>query len=114
MAGTEDQDDKISTTYGADLVYGGWGPDELQADQSAAGPTRGSDQLVDWVGNHNVYYVCQGAYGAGRTLRQSSPNMMELLTDLVPASGGTALSTVDSGGWLDLGVTGPLSPFVRR
>ena len=73
VAGLEDRDNRISTTNGADLVYGGWGPDELQADQGGAGPQPGSDQLIDWVGNHNVYYVCNGAYGAGRTHPREQP-----------------------------------------
>ena len=76
-----------STTNGADLVYGGWGPDELQADQGGAGPQAGSDQLIDWVGNHNVYFVCNGAYGAGRTIRESSPDMMTLLATWRPRPG---------------------------
>ncbi|GAA2114818.1 hypothetical protein GCM10009843_03560 [Nocardioides bigeumensis] len=104
VAGIEDRDSKLSTTNGADLIYGGWGPDELQADQGAAGPTPGSDQLLDWVGNHNVYYVCQGAYGAGRTIRESSPDVMLLLSDVATAAGATALTTKASGGWFDLGM----------
>ncbi len=104
IAGVEDRDNRISTTNGADLVYGGWGPDELQADQGGAGPTAGSDQLIDWVGNHNVYYVCNGAYGAGRTIRESSPDLMTLLGDVATAAGATALTTASSGGWFDLGL----------
>jgi Ca2+-binding RTX toxin-like protein len=104
VIGLEDRDNRISTTNGPDLVYGGWGPDELQADQGDAGPTPGSDQLLDWVGNHNVYYVCNGAYGAGRTIRESSPDLMTLLTDVATAGGATALTTSSSGGWFDLGM----------
>jgi Ca2+-binding RTX toxin-like protein len=104
VAADEDKDDDAATTNGADLIYGGWGSDELQADVGGAGRNAESDQLIDWVGNHNLYYVCGGAYGAGRVLRQSSPDVMALLTDLVEAAGGTQLSTPDSGGWLDLGL----------
>ena len=104
VAGLEDRDNRVSTTNGSDLIYGGWGPDELQADQGGAGPTPGSDQLLDWVGNHNVYYVCNGAYGAGRTIRQSSPDLMTLLADVATAGGATALTTGSSGGWFDLGL----------
>ena len=104
VAGEEDKDDDAGTTNGADLIYGGWGSDELQADEGGAGRNAESDQLIDWVGNHNLYYVCGGAYGAGRVLRQSSPDVMALLTDLVEAAGGTQLSMRDSGGWLDLGL----------
>jgi hypothetical protein len=104
VAAVEDADGDRATTNGSDLVYGGWGSDELQADEGGAGPAGDPDQLIDWVGNHNLYYVCAGAYGAGLVLRQSSPDTMQLLSDLVAAAGGTALSTTNSGGWLDLGL----------
>ncbi|HET6627194.1 MAG TPA: hypothetical protein VFG63_12470 [Nocardioidaceae bacterium] len=104
VAGDEDTDDDPATVNGADLVYGGWGPDEMQADQGGAGPQPGSDHLVDWVGIHNVYYVCDGPYGAGRILRQSSPAVMSALTELVVAAGGTDVDRTGSAGWLDLGL----------
>jgi Ca2+-binding RTX toxin-like protein len=104
VAGQEDLDNRISTTNGADLIYGGWGADELQADQGGAGPQPGSDQLLDWVGNHNVYYVCNGAYGAGKVLRQSSPDVMDVLTQLVTAAGDQEVGSAGSGGFLDLGL----------
>ena len=104
VAGVEDTDNRVSTTNGDDLVYGGWGADILQADQGGAGRQPGSDQLVDWVGNHNLYLVCDGPYGAGRVLRSSSPDVQQLLEDLVVAAGGTAVTTKDSGAWLDLGM----------
>lgn len=104
VAGIEDTDGLAATTNGADLIYGGWGPDELQADQGAGGPQPFSDHLVDWVGVHNVYYVCEGAYGAGRVIRQSSPTLMSLLTELVLASGGTDVEVEGSGAWYDFGL----------
>lgn len=99
-----DRDGKQATANGADLVYGGWGPDELQADQGGAGRQPGTDVLVDWVGVHNIYYVCGGAYGAGRIVRESSPTMMSVLEGLTRAAGGLDVETADSGGWWDLGL----------
>ena len=104
VAGLEDRDNVQSTLNGDDFIYGGWGPDELQADQGGAGGQPGSDHLVDWVGAHNVYYVCAGPYGAGRVIRQSSPDLVTMLNELVKAAGGTALTTKESGGWFDLGL----------
>ena len=101
----EDDDGSRATTNGDDLIHGGWGPDELQADEGAAGRTSTTtDQLVDWTGPHNVYYVCGGAYGAGRVVRQSSPAMMELLADLAQPAGARELGQQGSGGWYDLGL----------
>ncbi len=104
VAGAEDTDDKASTTNGADLAYGGWGADTMQADQGGAGRQPGSDQLVDWVGNHNLYLVCNGAYGAGYVQRQSSPDMESLLSTLVTAAGGTDVATAESAAFYDLGL----------
>ncbi len=104
VAGAEDTDDRASTTNGPDLVYGGWGADVMQADQGGAGRQPGSDQLVDWVGNHNLYLVCNGAYGAGYVVRQSSPDMESLLSALVVAAGGKDVATADSAAWYDLGL----------
>jgi len=100
----EDTDNKVSTTNGADIVYGGWGVDEMQADQGGAGRQPGSDQLIDWVGNHNLYYVCDGPYGAGRVLRNSSPDTEGLLGALITALGDTDVATSGSGGFSDLGL----------
>ncbi|HYH34661.1 MAG TPA: calcium-binding protein [Nocardioides sp.] len=104
--GSEDSDGRTATHNGADLVYGGYGPDELQADVGGAGRAPGSDHLVDWVGAHNVYYVCEGAYGAGRIIRESSPAMMDLLVGLAEAAGAREVEEQSSGGWYDLGLVG--------
>ncbi len=100
----EDGDGTELTSNGADLVYGGWGPDESQADVGATGQQPASDVLVDWVGAHNVYYVCDGAYGAGRVIRQSSPALQDLMVTLTRASGSQEITQRDSGGWFDLGM----------
>ena len=98
VRGIEDRDAVATTTNGPDLVYGGWGADELQGDEGAAGRTATtSDQLVDWVGAHNVYYVCGGAYGLGKIVRESSPAMMDLLTRLAEAMGAKETGTTGSG-----------------
>jgi len=100
-----DSDNDVATTNGADLVYGGWGADELQVDVGGAGKTdTNSDHVVDWVGVHNVYYVCGGAYGAGRVVRQQSPAMIDLLKQMVLAAGDRDIATSGSGGWYDLGL----------
>ena len=104
LRGVADTDNLASTSNGADLAYGGWGIDEMQADQGGAGRQAGSDQLVDWVGNHNLYYVCDGPYGAGRVLRQSSPDVEALLTTLATALGGKDVATSGAGGFWDLGM----------
>jgi hypothetical protein len=100
-----DSDGTETTNNGADLIYGGWGADELQVDVGGAGKTdTNSDHVVDWVGAHNVYYVCGGAYGAGRVVRQQSPTMKDMLLQLVLAAGDRDAATVGSGGWYDLGM----------
>jgi Ca2+-binding RTX toxin-like protein len=104
VAGAEDTDDDPNTGNGADLLYGGWGPDELQADVGGAGPDAESDYLIDWIGNHNVFYVCDGPLGRGRVIRSPSPALRSLLTDLAVAEGATDVNDPDSGGWYELGL----------
>ncbi len=77
VAPAVDQDNDRSTTNGVDILYGGWGADALQADDS---PRRQpGDRLIDWVGSFNVYYVCDGGYGAPTVIRAHSPAMVEFL-----------------------------------
>ncbi len=100
-----DADGNETTNNGPDLIYGGWGADELQVDVGGAGKSdTASDHVVDWVGAHNVYYVCGGAYGAGRVVRQQSPAMIDLLTQLVLAAGDRDAGTTGTGGFYDLGM----------
>lgn len=81
------------TNNGLDVVYGGDGQDAMQADAGGAGRVPG-DRLIDWYGAHNVYYVCDGAYGAGYVLRVSSPAMESALKQLAVADGEVATSGV--------------------
>lgn len=104
VAGTVDTDGNPRTGNGPDLVYGGWGPDELQADVGSSGRNQTSDHLIDWVGNHNVFYVCEGALGRGRVIRSASPALNAMLTELAIAAGATDVDVVDSGGWEELGL----------
>ena len=104
VRGLEDRDGNVATANGPDLAYGGWGSDELQADVGATGQQPATDVLVDWVGGHNVYYVCGGAYGQGRVVRTSSPAMEKLLLDLARAVGSEEGATSGSGGWYDVGM----------
>ena len=99
-----DGDGREVTSNDDDLIYGGWGADELQADVGGTGKQPVTDHLIDWVGAHNVYYVCAGAYGAGRVIRQSGPGMQDLLTDIARAAGAAEPTVTGSGGWYDLGM----------
>ncbi|RYC14574.1 hypothetical protein [Nocardioides zhouii] len=101
---TADEDGISSTTNGKDFIYGGYGPDEMQADVGSVGRDTTADQMIDWVGAHNVYYVCNGAYGQGKIIRESSPDMMAMLTALADASGSRELSDRLFGGFWDLGL----------
>jgi Ca2+-binding RTX toxin-like protein len=86
LAPPVDTDVAAATDNGSDLVFGGEGPDVMQADVGGAGPVPG-DRLVDWYGGHNVYYVCSGPYGAGYIVRQPSPSLMSALRQLAEADG---------------------------
>ena len=57
------------------------------------------------MGAHNVYYVCAGAYGQGKVIRESSPAMEELLLDLAQCGRRPRRrATSGSGGWYDVGM----------
>ena len=75
-----------ATDNGYDVVFGGDGQDALQADVGDAGPVPG-DRLLDWYDGHNVYFVCDGAYGAGYVLRNSSPSAVDALQRIGRADG---------------------------
>jgi hypothetical protein len=86
LAPVTDTDESASSDNGSDLVHGGEGPDVMLADVGGAGPVAG-DRLVDWLGSFNLYYVCDGAYGAGRVVRLSSPSVVTALQQLAAADG---------------------------
>ncbi|HEX2577241.1 MAG TPA: hypothetical protein VHK88_12885, partial [Aquihabitans sp.] len=102
---TVDQDGRRSTVNGLDTMYGGKGSDEMQADQGNTGQTPG-DRLVDWVGPNNLYFICDGGYGAGQALREQSPGMADLLTELARSTGAVAPATAGSSGNRELALLG--------
>lgn len=98
-----DTDGDPATINGYDLAYGGYGPDALQADVGETGPTPG-DRLLDWAGAYNAYFVCEGAYGAGKIQRKPDPTTQDVLIRLARAGGAVAPATVQSSGWSELGL----------
>lgn len=98
IAPSVDTDSDAATTNGHDLIYGGHGRDILMADMGGAGPTPG-DRLIDWNGSFNLYLVCDGGYGAGRVLRNSSPNTIEVLRQLAEADGAFNVRAKGLSGW---------------
>ena len=82
-----DRDDNPGSANGNDLTYGGDGRDAAQADQGQAGPQPG-DRMMDWYGPFNVYYVCDGAYGAGRVQNAPKPDSLDVLQALAVSGRG--------------------------
>lgn len=93
--------DGLATVNESDLIYGGWDHDMLQADTGDAGPVPG-DRLIDWSGSYNLYFVCKGAYGAGRIQQQPSPDMVAVLQALATADGAVNVTSSDSSGFNEL------------
>ena len=106
FAPAEDGDAVAATVNGSDFVFGGDGPDALQADVGGAGPVPG-DRLVDWYGGYNVYYVCSGAYGAGYVIRVPSPSTVSAVQQLARADGAAGAAGVRQ---LAVPVSGNRSP----
>ena len=100
-----DQDGLRSTVNGLDTIYGGKGGDEMQSDQGDTGQTPG-DRLLDWVGPNNLYFVCDGGYGAGQALREQSPAISELLIELARSSGAVDPARAGSSGHGELALLG--------
>jgi Ca2+-binding RTX toxin-like protein len=96
-----DRDNVKASTNWSDTHYGGWDADALQADEGGAGPRPG-DRLVDWQGAYNVFYVCEGAYGAGRILREFSPNMHDVWQQLAAGDGATTVTVEGASGEVEL------------
>ncbi len=86
---------------GLDLIYGGWDQDAMQADVAAPGPGD-TDQLIDWTGGYDVFYVCPGAYGEGTITRQGSPGLQAFLQALAQADGALAPDSEGSSGYREL------------
>ena len=91
----------VENFQGVDIAYGGWGRDALQADVGSGGPVEG-DRLLDWVGAYNVFYVCDGAYGAGVILRGHSPQVQALLQTLAEADGALTPAKAGTSGYQEL------------
>ncbi|MDQ3384606.1 MAG: hypothetical protein M3503_01130 [Actinomycetota bacterium] len=100
-----DQDGRRSTVNGLDTIYGGKGGDEMQADQGDTGTSPG-DRLLDWVGPNNLYFVCDGGYGAGQALREQSPATSALLIELARSTGAVDPATAGSSGHGELALLG--------
>jgi Ca2+-binding RTX toxin-like protein len=96
-----DHDSAAATTNGRDLAYGGYDADALQADEGGAGPVDG-DRLIDWTGAYNVYYVCNGAYGAGRVVNAPSPDMKNVVRMLADGDGAVNVTSVTGSGFDEL------------
>jgi hypothetical protein len=79
IAGTEHN-------QGADLSYGGWGQDALQANVGDQTGTNG-DRLLDWFGTYNVYYQCQAAQGASVVTKDSTNQIITFLQRLAESDG---------------------------
>ena len=83
-----DRDGKTNPTNGIDLIHGGWGHDALQADDvTKNGP---GDRLIDWAGQHNVYYVCDSSNGGNTIIRSPSNGMEEFLRVLAINDGAAS------------------------
>ena len=73
---------------GADMLYGGYDADAMQADISRPSPND-VDKLIDAAGVFNLYLVCEGAYGGNSVMRLPSPGMTTFMTNLATAHGLT-------------------------
>jgi hypothetical protein len=91
---------------GLDLVYGGWGQDAMQANVAAPGP-RETDQLIDWVGGYNVYYVCPGSYGEGTITREQNPHLRRWMQQVIDADGAYDSATEGTSGFREYGLVFP-------
>ena len=100
---TAAQGDPTVDFKGADILYGGWGSDAMQADMSQPSPN-GVDKLIDAAGVYNAYYICESAYGGNSVMRQVSPGMIAFLQDLAQADGALTPKTKNSSGYLELSI----------
>ena len=84
----------------------GWDQDAMQANVAAPGP-RVTDQLIDWVGGYNVYYVCPGAYGEGTITREQSPHLRTWMEQVINADGAYDSGTSGTSGFREYGLVFP-------
>jgi Ca2+-binding RTX toxin-like protein len=91
---------------GYDFIYGGWDADAMQANVAAPGP-RDTDELVDWAGGYNVYYVCPGAYGAGTITRQLLPAFITWMQQVSDGDGAVDSATKGTSGFREIGIVFP-------
>jgi hypothetical protein len=94
--------DKTVDFKGMDFMYGGWGPDGMQADWSKPSPDHGTDKMVDATGTYNGYFVCEGAYGGNSIMRLLSPSMQAFWQQVAADDGLTTVTTTNSSNWWEL------------
>ncbi len=84
-----DTDRVRRTVNGRDVLYGGAGPDGLQADQGDRGTSRRQqgDRLIDWRSTINHYQTCPSGYGRGKVWNKRSSSMISTLRQLAIATG---------------------------
>ena len=83
-------------------MYGGWGPDGMQADVSKPSPGQGVDKMVDATGAYNGYFVCEGAYGGNSVMRILSPAMESFWQTLAASDGLVEPVRTGTSGWWEL------------
>ncbi len=88
---------------GADIVYGGWGQDALQANVADNGAIQG-DRLLDWNGSYNVYYGCNGATQAPVVTRASSKQLITFLQQLAEGDGAFEPTNSKASGFREIGI----------
>jgi len=84
----------------ADIVYGGFDRDVMQAD------TLG-DRLVDSYGSYNLFYVCPAAYGGAGITRAVSPGIQAFFKQLAQADGALGAATSGTSGYDELSFVYP-------
>ncbi len=94
--------DKTVDFKGIDFMYGGWGPDGMQADVSKPSPSNQTDKMVDATGAYNGYFVCEGAYGGNSVMRLLSPSMQSFWQGLAAEDGLVSPTSSKTSGWWEL------------
>jgi hypothetical protein len=86
---------------GADVLFGGWDQDALQADVSKPNPND-VDKLIDTAGAYNGFFVCENAYGGNSILRLISPSMQIALQLMATGDGAVAAGAPNTSGAREL------------